>query len=216
MNTETSTITTQNIYPPIIADEKIYYPSTVENYMPEGIVHFLLNVQIALTLITHFADRKNVKVFGDLMLYYNQGNPKKFISPDIMVCFDLEKAPTKVYKLWEEKVVPSVVIEVASESTWKDDLYRKYDLYEQLGVKEYYIYDVERSHMPQPLFAFYLRNGKFETVQIKDSRGFSESLNLELVDTGETLRLFNPQTNEFLMTMEEMAKKLAQLEKSND
>ena len=220
MSIETSTLITQKIFPPITADEEIYYPSTVENYMPEGIGHFLLNVQIALTLMTHFADRKGVKIFGDLMFYYNQGNPKKFVSPDIMVCFDLEKAPTRVYKLWEEKILPSVVIEIASESNWKDDLYRKYDLYEQLGIEEYYIYDVERSHMPQPFFAFYLQDGKYETARIKDNRVFSKSLNLELADTGETLRLFNPQTNEFLMTMEEiqaenelLKERLARLEK---
>ncbi|MBA2494912.1 MAG: hypothetical protein H0V31_09495 [Acidobacteria bacterium] len=55
--------------------------------------------------------------------------------------------------------------------------------------------------------------GELIKVEVKDKRVLSESLGLELVDTGETLRLFNPATNEFLMTTEEMAQKLAELEK---
>lgn len=205
MSIDTSTVTTQKAYQPQISgDAKIYYPSNVENYMPEGIIHFLLNVNIASTLWTYFANRTDVKVFGDLMLYYIEGNPKKFVSPDIMVCFGLEESPTQVYKLWEEKIVPSVIIEIASETTWKDDLYRKYDLYEVLGVKEYYIYDVEHKFMPQPLFAFSLKNGEYESVTVEDGRVFSKALNLQLVNTGETLRFFNPETSEFLMTMKEI------------
>jgi hypothetical protein len=37
----------------------------------------------------------------------------------------------------------------------------------------------------------------------------SEVLGLELVDTGETLRLFDPQTNQFLPTAQEAAQELA-------
>ncbi len=58
-----------------------------------------------------------------------------------------------------------------------------------------------------------LMEGELIKVEVKDKRVLSESLGLELVDTGETLRLFNPATNEFLMTTEEMAQKLAELEK---
>ncbi len=58
-----------------------------------------------------------------------------------------------------------------------------------------------------------LMEGEVIKVEVKDKRVLSESLGLELVDTGETLRLFNPATNEFLMTTEEMAQKLAELEK---
>ncbi len=39
--------------------------------------------------------------------------------------------------------------------------------------------------------------------QITDSRVFSPRLGLELVQTENTFRLFNPQTNEFLRTLEE-------------
>ncbi len=216
MSIENSTITDQKHYPPqILVDKEIFYPETDQSVMPEGILHFLLSVRLASTLLAFFANREEVKVFGNCRLYYEQGAPQKFISPDLMICFGLEKSPTSVYKLWETKVIPSVVIEFASETTWFNDVSSKLAIYQKLGVEEYYIYDVEYAHLPASLMAYRLEDGILTEVEVSDKRILSESLGLELVDTGETLRFFNPETNELLMTMEEMARKLAELEKQN-
>ncbi len=184
--------------------EEIFYPETDENIMPEGIRHFLLSVRLASMLLAFFAKREDVKVFGNCMLYYEEGNPQKVVSPDLMICFGLQKTPMRVYKLWEEKVVPSVVIEFASETTWLNDVSTKLALYQKLGVKEYYVYDVEYDNLPESLLVYRLFDDELKQIEIEDKRVLSESLNLDLVDTGETLRFFNPETNEFLMTMEEI------------
>lgn len=169
-----------------------------------------------------FANREDVKVFGNCMLYYEEGNPRKVISPDLMVYFGLEKMPMRGYKLWETKVVPSVIIEFASETTWLNDVSTKLALYQKLGVKEYYIYDVEYAHLPPALMAYHLDDGILIEIEVGDRRIFSESLGLELVDTGETLRFFNPEMKEFLLTAEEMLAEnerlkmeLAKLKKQN-
>jgi len=47
----------------------------------------------------------------------------------------------RTYKLWEEGEVPSLVIEVTSNSTRREDTRDKKDLYERLGVKELILYD---------------------------------------------------------------------------
>jgi Uma2 family endonuclease len=118
MNTNISTINQpKNFPPPVAEDEEIYYPDTDESIMPEEILHFLLSVDLASMLLAFFAKREDVKVFGNCMLYYEKGNRQKFVSPDLMVCFGLKESPTRVYKLWETNVVPSVVIEFASETT---------------------------------------------------------------------------------------------------
>jgi Uma2 family endonuclease len=193
---------------------EIYYPETDETIMPEGIIHYLLGVRLVSTLLAFFSEQDDVKVFGNLMFYYEEGNAKKVISPDIMLCFNLQKMPTRVYKLWTEKVVPSVIIEIASESTWDKDLTSKLAIYQRLGVSEYYIFDVEYKCLRRPLMAFRLVDFVYEEVELENNRVFSPSLNLELVDTGETLRLFNPETNEFLMTMEEMSAEIARLKQT--
>lgn len=180
--------------------------------MPENNIHFVLISNLAVMLQTFLQKQKGNYVFGDIMFYYEEGNPKKFVAPDLMVCLDKKKEPSRgVYKLWQEEAVPQVIIEICSESTWREDLSRKYALYQQLGVSEYYIFDVEFKYLQQPLLAFCLIDGEFVEVEVKNGRVFSEALGLELVDTGETLRLFNPETNSFLMTMEEMAAELEKL-----
>ena len=205
MSVNVSTITPKQNFPRQIAeDEEIFYPDTDESIMPEGILHFLLSVDLASMLRAFFAKREDAKVFGNCMLYYEKGNRQKFISPDLMVCFGLKESPTKIYKLWETKVVPAVVIEFASETTWLNDVSTKLALYQKLGVKEYYIFDVEYDNLPESLLAYRLIDDELQQIAIENKRILSDSLGLELVDTGETLRFFNPKTNEFLMTMEEM------------
>lgn len=213
MSVNTSTISTQKKYPPIADDNEIYYSPTDPNAIPETDIHFKLIANLVLTLRTFFQNRADANVFGDIMFYYERGNPQKFVAPDVMVCFGIDKKPRKTYRLWDEnQIVPAVVIEAASQTTWLKDVSAKLALYQKLGVKEYYIYDAEYSNLPASLMAYRLDEfGVLEEVEIENRRIFSQSLNLELVDTGETLRLFNPETNEFLMTMEEMAAEIARL-----
>ncbi len=204
VNTSTNTIS-QNIPPQIAVDDDVYYPSTVENYMPETNVHFVLISNLAVTLQSFLQTQNDNYVFGDIMFYYEEGNSRKFVAPDLMVCLGMNQKPSKgVFKLWEEKHVPQVIIEIASESTWLKDLTSKYALYQWLGVEEYYIFDPQYAFLPESLMAYHLIESEFVKIEIADMRIFSPKLKLELVNTGETLRLFNPEANEFLMTMEEM------------
>jgi Uma2 family endonuclease len=184
--------------------KEIYYPSTIPNYIPESNIHFLLVANLVLMLNVFLNSQKGDFAFGDLMFYYEEGNPRKFVAPDVMISFNLEKMPTRVYKLWDEKVVPAVIVEIASDSTWDKDLTTKLALYQRLGVSEYYIFDVEYKCLRKPLMAFRLVDFVYEEVEMENNRVFSPSLGLELVDTGETLRLFCVESNQFLLTQEEM------------
>ena len=81
---------------------------------------------------------------------------------------------------------------------------KKCFLYEGFGAKEYYIFDSEYDYLRDGLVAYHLSDGKFEDVKLVKGRIFSPALGLELVDTGEMLRLFNSETKKFLPTMEEL------------
>ncbi len=78
-------------------------------------------------------------------------------------------------------------------------------------MKEYYIFDPEYDYLRDGLVAYHLTDGEFQDVEIKEGRIFSPALGLEVVDTGETLRLFNPETKKFLPTMEEMESEIEKL-----
>ncbi|MEW6206726.1 MAG: Uma2 family endonuclease [Acidobacteriota bacterium] len=182
----------------------VYYPETDGKPMGETELHVQLITDLRFALREFFRDRKDIHVGSNLLLYYEEGNPRKFIVPDVFVARVRKTPPRRVYKMWEEGRAPSVVIEVSSRETWLADVQRKWQLYERLGVSEYFIFDPEYSYQEQPLLAYRLQEGQLLQLEVIGGRISSEELGLELVDTGETLRLFNPATNQFLMTQDEM------------
>ena len=200
-------------------NREVYYPETDGTEMGQNSIHFWLINNLAQMLELFFAWRKDVFVTGDIMLYYEEGEPKRFVAPDIMICFGVSNNPRRVYELWKEKVPPSIIFEIASGSSWEKDISRKLALYERIGVSEYYIYDPERNYLPNPLLAYHLKDGEYEPVEAKNNRVYSPLLNLELVDDGFTLRFFNHETIDFLPTIHELSaseriaqKKIEQLE----
>ncbi|MCI0390510.1 MAG: Uma2 family endonuclease [Acidobacteria bacterium] len=187
----------------------IFYPETDGKPMGETDLHIKLIVDISEALRNFFLRQPDVYVSRDLLLYYVPGNARKFVVPDVFVVRGVNKGVRRVYKLWEEGRPPNVVIEISSRETKNADLNRKFDLYEQLGVAEYYIFDPEYRYIKPPLRAWRLSgDGYVEIAVIHNERGVrvnSDELGLELVDTGQTLRLFNPATGEYLLTPEEEA-----------
>ena len=102
-------------------------------------------------LTRHFRSRQDVYVSGDLLIYYEEGNPRVSIAPDVFVVFGVENHERPNYKLWEERRAPAFVLEVASPSTWRDDLGWKRSVYARLGVREYWQYDPAGELLPARL-----------------------------------------------------------------
>lgn len=50
----------------------------------------------------YFRDRDDVYVSGNLFVYYEEGNPKKCVAPDVFVVFGVPKRRRRVYLVWEE------------------------------------------------------------------------------------------------------------------
>jgi Uma2 family endonuclease len=192
---------------PFFFDGKnVHYPETDGEPMAETDTHRNLILSIIKCLELFFANREDVYVTGNIMFYYVEGEPEESVAPDVMVFFGVPKGERTSYKTWEEnEVMPSVVIEIASRGTWRKDRIEKVDLYAMLNVREYYIFNPQYPKTLPAFLAFRLENGVLKSVSIDNGRIYSEILGLELVDTGETLRLFNPKTDEFLKTTEEFA-----------
>lgn len=191
--------------------KEIYYPESDGKPMAETDVHRTQMNYLIETLKLYFDERKDVYISGNIMFYYEEGNPHKVFSPDVMVCFGISPEDRRIYKLWEEEQFPQVVFEISSRSTWGEDLNKKWFLYQKFGVKEYYIFDPEYDYLPEPLVAYRLKKGELKQVKVKNGRVFSEELGLEIVDTGSGLRLYNPQTEEFLKTLAEAAEEIRHL-----
>ena len=196
--------------------KEIFYPSTDGKIMGETEIHILAITELLQSLRLHFQNDSDVYVVGDNLVYYEEGNRKKFIVPDLYVVKGVEKKTRRVYKIWEEKVAPTVVFEIASENTWQKDVTAKRHLYEKIGVSEYYVFDPEYQYLPQSLMAYHLEVGELTKISVRENRIFSPALGLEIVDTKETLRLFNPKTKEFLPTVRELFDEVQKLRLENE
>ena len=161
-------------------------------------------------------------VVGNLLLYYQEGDPGKSISPDLMVVFGASKHIRSSYRLWEEPKAPDFVLEIASESTHRIDRGEKRDLYAGMGVVEYWQYDPVGDYLEPPLLGFRLVEGRYMPISTTVQEGGmlalrSEVLGLELHLTSgapvrEALHFYDPLRGEYLRTYREAEARLEQAE----
>ena len=155
----------------------------------------------------YFRDRPDVYVSADLFIYYEEGNPRARVAPDVFVAFGVPKHNRLVYKLWEEGPAPAFVMEVASRGTWREDEGRKAALYERLGVREYWQYDPTGDCLGLHLKGRRLAADGYEpqpVVESLDGTVFlrSETLGLDFrVKGAEERYFFDPAADRRLLTL---------------
>lgn len=189
----------------------IEYPESDGEPMAETQVHAELMIDLRFALRNFFRDDPQTYVGVNMLMYYVEGDARKSVAPDVFVVRDNSKEPKRrTWKVWEEGKAPDVVIELSSASTFEEDLQKKWHAYSQMGVREYYIFDPLYEFLKRPLLAYRLEGG--ELIRVIPNQGVvsSQALGLDLVDTGETLRLRDPQTGEFLLTEQEETERAEQ------
>lgn len=180
---------------------EIEYPESDGEPMAETEIHAELMIDLRFALKRHFRDDPNVYVGVNMLMYWVKGDRSKSKAPDVFVVFGVPKEPRRrTWKIWEEGKAPDMVIELSSRKTWREDMYEKWHLYSRLGVREYYLFDPLYEYLPDPLIAWRLVDGQYIHSKIKKGRVLSNALGLELLDTGETLRLVDPKTGKMLPT----------------
>ena len=108
--------------------------------------------------------------------------------------------------MWEEGKGPDFVLEVASPSTWREDVGPKRSIYARLGVKEYFLYDPTGEHLTPRLQGYRLVEGEYERLTAVESIDrtltmSSEVLGLELrAKGGGEMRFHDPATGEDLLS----------------
>ncbi|NER23305.1 MAG: Uma2 family endonuclease [Symploca sp. SIO1C2] len=128
----------------------------------------------------------------DLNLYYDLEHPLWHKRPDWFLVLGAPRSTNQQelrlsYVIWQEKVAPFLVVELASPGTENEDLGlterkkeeipTKWEVYEQiLQVPYYIIYDRYEN-----LFrGFVLRSGKYEALDLSEGRLWLEELGLGL------------------------------------
>ena len=190
-------------YPSSTDNDDIIYPEQREDDMGETSIHAKLINRFLAMLLHFFEQNTDIFLSSNMNLYYEEKNPLKWYAPDLLIAFDVPNHERSSYRVWKENVFPQVIIEVASEQTWDNDVGKKYKDYERFGVEEYYILDPEFAFLPAPMLAFHRQGERLLAAEVSAGKIFSPRLGLEIVRTENNFRLFNPQTNEFLLTLEE-------------
>jgi Uma2 family endonuclease len=189
------------------ATREIEYPTGDGKPIAETDVHRDDMVDVIDTLRYHFVDDPNVYISGNLLLYYEEGNPRKHVAPDVLVSFGVSKEPPrKYYQVWKEGRAPNVVIEITSKSTKRVDNRTKKELYRDvLQVAEYFQFDPTEDYLKPSLRGFRLVEGEYQPIQPMNGRIPSRALGLHLESDGTRLRLFDPMTGRRLLTSAERA-----------
>ena len=192
----------------------VEYPSADGQPMGETPVHRDCIIDAIGALQEFFAERPDVYVGADMFLYYEEGNPRASVVPDVFVVLGAVKDELReggwreTYKLWEEPKGPDFVLEVTSPSTRRQDQVRKRALYATLGVREYFLYDPKGEYLDPPLQGTGLRGGGYAPLarsRMPDGTWglWSEVLGLYLHRRGRALRLRDPATGRDLLTHRE-------------
>ena len=129
----------------------------VDNELQELIPGLLKAILLIL-----WADRMDWFFGIDMAIYYHPDKPAivpdGFLSLGVERFYDEELRPS--YVVWDENVVPSLVLEVVSQ-TYRKEYSDKLAEYEALGALYYVIYSSRRRRKPR-LEVHKLVNGKYE------------------------------------------------------
>lgn len=185
---------------PIIQVKTAYYPESDGKPMAETDYHIDEIIRLRQLLKRFYAGQR-VYVSGSLLLYFEQGNSKKSVAPDLFVVKGIDPGQRRIYKLWVERKPPDVVIEVTSKKTKKKDTAVKPPLYSQLRVAEYFLFDLTRDYLDPPLQGHRLSGDRYEPIAA-DSEGalMSEQLGLRLVAEDRQLALYRLDTGQRLLS----------------
>ena len=187
---------------------EVEYPSSDGKPLAENDAQHTAILYGIAVLRTHFAGHNDVYVSGDLLIYYEEGNPRVSVAPDVFVVFGVEDRMRMNYKVWEEGKGPDFVLEVASPGTWREDVGRKRGIYAGLGVREYWLYDPMGEHLKPVLQGNRLAGAEYERQAAVESVDgtltlYSETLGLELWAKGGKMRFRDPETGRDLLSHRE-------------
>ena len=195
--------------------DDIHYPDSDDEPLPDGRYQVPYFIEIVGTVREYFRDRPDVEVSGNTFIYYEEGNPRRFISPDLHVTLGVTAEGfasmdyRNTYLVWEIGKPADFVLEIASESTARRDVTEKRVLYARIGFGEYWRFDDSSGDFyGEPLVVEYLECGeyrRFDVVPDAEGRphGYSPALGLWLYWDDGQLRFYDPATGEWLRSRTE-------------
>jgi Uma2 family endonuclease len=189
---------------PSFNHQTINYPTSDGKPMAETEQHRDVMIDTITKLQLWLAGDPKMYVSGNLLMYYVPGDKRRHISPDVFVVRGVSKEQKRLYYLtWKEKKSPSMIIEITSKSTRKEDCKTKFVLYRDvLQVKEYFQFDPYGEYLKLQLQGYRLNKGDYVPIVPVNGRLPSKVVNLHLEADGVNLQLYDPVTQKWIPTPE--------------
>ena len=189
--------------------DTVHYPIDDDEPLAESEYQLFPFTYAHAALRSWFEDNPTVWVGADMFLYYEEGVPSSVVAPDVFVVTQTHKRHLRnIFQAWVEGRVPELVLEVMSRTSVRRDTVEKYELYERLGVREYWIYDpTEEGFLDPRLRGYALVGGEYRPIEMREVDGkyvgVSDVLGLEFHANAEWFRFFNPVSGEYLPDYQE-------------
>lgn len=198
-------------------------PDEFHDFQPQ-----LLSATLRLTDVT----RDQIFTGTDLNVYYDLEHPLWHKRPDWFAALGVprlyaQKELRLSYVVWDEGVAPSVVVELLSPGTEKEDLGQttaakgepptKWDVYERILKIPYYIlYDRYSEHLQ----GYHWVEGQYQSLEVKDKRLWLPQLKVSIGlwqgeyegRTREWLRWLDADNNWIPTPLEQTQQQLGQAE----
>lgn len=144
---------------------------------------------------------QRVYIGHNLLVYYDEGFPGNVIVPDVFVVKDCDPGFRRTFRIWDEQQVPNVVFEITSKSTRTADEVRKPCKYQEMGVREFFLFDPTGDYLNPQLQGYRFNETRFGRVE-PDADGMLEcqELDLQLWLMDDALVLRDRRTRETLLT----------------
>lgn len=155
-----------------------------------------------------YQDHPTILISSEIPIYYDAarppaGGPPPHVIPDCLIAFDVDADAIwrRVgYDPLQNGKPPDFVMEVASRRTHRNDTTRKRDIYQRIGVPEYWRFDPEGGrYYGQAIIGEQLVDGQYERFPLTRYDGgavgaTSPVLNLNFRWRGERFHIHDPAT----------------------
>ena len=196
----------------LLLEQEIEYPTSDGQPMAETPEHVQAMIDLIVGLKSRYAAKPDVWVSGNFFLYYEEGNPKARVSPDVMLARGVAQWDRPNYLLWLERP-PSLIVEVTSRKTQRKDQGPKKSLYRRIGTEEYLLFDPFGEYLRPRLQGFRLLRGHYQPIPLEqDGSLLSRVTGLRMKPEGKRLRLIDAATGQVLPWPEEAEAARARVE----
>ena len=181
--------------------------------LPDAMFQEPYFTETMMVVRTYFENRDDGLVSGKSPIYYHDSDGRlQWVMPDCYVAFGVDEVAIRrrdSYFIHEVGKPPDFVLEIASESTYGNDLGPKRKLYARLGIGEYWRFDATGgSYYGVALAGERLEDGEYRPMEVHRGSdgvrwGHSPVLGLDLCWHDGRLRFYKPASGAYLLNLSE-------------